>query len=171
VPLNHVRSQWIYQICGELGLPVLMHLDPAKNTDTVAPTGLHDLEQMLIKYPKTNFIMHATLWWREVSAVVDPKIGYPTGPVVRTGRADELLGKYPNIYGDLSAGSGFGAISRDPEFGRDFMERHKHRLLFATDYLMIGQKTPIVEYIRNVGLSREAFEAITAGNAKRLLKL
>ena len=32
----------------------------------------------------------------------------------------ELLRKYPNLYGDLSAGSGYNAITRDPAFGDAF---------------------------------------------------
>ena len=43
---------------------------------------------------------------------------YPDGPVAPGGAIDTLMDKYPNLHGDLSAGSGAGAISRDPEFGR-----------------------------------------------------
>ena len=37
---------------------------------------------------------------------------YPDGPVAPGGAIDALMDKYPNLYGDLSAGSGAGAISR-----------------------------------------------------------
>ena len=50
--------------------------------------------------------------------------------------------KYPNIYGDLSAGSGANAISRDLEFGAAFIKRRADRLLFGTDYLSPGQNVP-----------------------------
>jgi predicted TIM-barrel fold metal-dependent hydrolase len=59
-------------------------------------------------------------------------MGYPTGKVI-PGRIEELFAKYPNLYGDMSAGSGFNAITRDPEYGCGFLERFKDRLFFATD--------------------------------------
>jgi predicted TIM-barrel fold metal-dependent hydrolase len=44
-----------------------------------------------------------------------------------------LLADYENMYADLSAGSGLGALSRDEEFTRGFLQRHRKKLLFATD--------------------------------------
>ena len=51
----------------------------------------------------------------------------PGGAVIR------LLDQYPNIYGDLSANSGLNAITRDPDFGRQFLIDYQDRLLFGTD--------------------------------------
>ena len=53
--------------------------------------------------------------------------------------------KYPNLYGDLSAGSGAGAISRDLEFGREFLIRRQDRIMFGTDFLAPGQAVPQFE--------------------------
>jgi hypothetical protein len=41
---------------------------------------------------------------------------------------------YPNLWGDLSAGSGAGAIAHDCEFSLAFLIRRADRLLFGTDY-------------------------------------
>ena len=49
---------------------------------------------------------------------------------------------YPNIYGDLSAGSGNGALGRDLEFAKAFITRRADRLMFGTDYLSPGQAVP-----------------------------
>ena len=84
------------------------------------------------------------------------------------GRLDVFSRGYSNLYADLSAGSGFNAMTRDPEFGLAFLKRWKHRLMFATDYLRPGQEAPIVEHIRTVGLSRDAFERITRRNAEKV---
>ena len=48
---------------------------------------------------------------------VDPSTrgGYPKGPIHKPGRVAELLSKYDNLYGDLSAGSGYNAIRAYPE--------------------------------------------------------
>ena len=54
---------------------------------------------------------------------------------------------YPNLYGDLSAGSGAGAIGRDEAFGREFLIRRADRVMFGTDYLSPGQKVPQFELL------------------------
>ena len=56
-----------------------------------------------------------------------------------------MMDKYTNIYGDLSAGSGANAISRDLEFGREFLIRRQDRICFGTDYLQPGQHVPQFE--------------------------
>ena len=58
---------------------------------------------------------------------------------------DTLMNKYPNLYGDLSAGSGANAISRDKKFGRAFLIRCADRLMFGTDFLAPGQPVPQFE--------------------------
>ena len=58
---------------------------------------------------------------------------YPSGPIVRGGVTDTLLGDYPNLYGDLSANSGNNMLSRDPAFTADFLRRHQNTLLFGSD--------------------------------------
>ena len=87
----------------------------------------------------------------------------------------ELLDRYPNLYGDLSANSGYNALHRDSEFGYRFLERYQDRLLFGTDLLRPGQPTPIVGYLRDAvregHISQETFDKITYRNAVRLLRL
>ena len=49
------------------------------------------------------------------------------------GLTDRYLSDYPNMYGDLSAGSGLNALTRDEDFTRDFLTRHRDKLLFGSD--------------------------------------
>ena len=86
--------------------------------------------------------------------------------------------QYPNLYGDLSAGSGFNAITRSEEYGYEFLEEFQDRLLFATDTLRYNMTPDVVEIIpyfariREEGkISQEAYEKIAHKNAERLLKL
>ena len=169
LPVDDPRLMAIHQACGALGLPILIHMDHLRNTDKV---GLPGLERVLRAAPETTFILHATHWWSENSGDVrdEDRGGYPKRPVTPGGKVDILFQTYPNIYGDLSAGSGYNALTRDPEFGRQFLERNKDRLLFGTDYLRQRQKTPIVEYIKTVDISAEARECIVRKNAERILK-
>ena len=55
------------------------------------------------------------------------------GPVKRVGTTDRLLTEYPNLYGDLSARSGYLALYRDSDFAPDFLKRHGKKLLWGTD--------------------------------------
>ncbi|MBI2192371.1 MAG: amidohydrolase family protein [Planctomycetes bacterium] len=168
LPVDDPMQQIVYAACHELRLPIVMHFDYWINRDR---KGLPGFENMLKAYPKARFIGHSPNFWREISARYPPKIGYPKGPIVPGGRLDKLFKKYDNLYADLSAGSGYNAITRDPEFGYEFLLRWQDRLMFATDYLMVGQKTPIIEHIRTVGLPRSAFQKITRRNAEKVFRL
>ena len=93
------------------------------------------LETYLKRYKKVRIIGHAQTWWANISANVPPATEslYPTGPVEAGGLLDQLLSDYPNLYADMSAGSGFNALSRDREFTAGFIERHPQQMLFGSD--------------------------------------
>jgi hypothetical protein len=171
VPIDHPCLQKIYAACGELGLPVLFHADHLICSDEA---GAPRLEMILQTFPETNFIGHATRFWAEISlqADLDPVrlAQYPSGPVLPTGPTDRLLGQYPNLYGDLSARSGYTAITRDPAFGLDFLVRHQDKLLFGTDMLYPDQALPLVEFLSGCLISEPARQKIGYQNAQRLLR-
>ena len=79
--------------------------------------------------------------------------------------------KYSNLFGDLSAGSGANGISRDKEFGREFMIRRQERLLFGTDYLQPGQPVPQFELFDSLKLPGEVQAKIFRENAKRVVRV
>ena len=80
--------------------------------------------------------------------------------------------KYPNIYGELSAGSGANSISRDLEFGREFLIRRQDRILFGTDFLAPGQPVPQFElFEKKLDLPKEVRQKVFRSNAQRLLGL
>ena len=172
VPIDHPVLQAIYAACGDFGLPVLFHADHYLCYDE---PGAPRLEKMLQSFPQTVFIGHALRFWAEISAGAtadDYRMAhYAGGPVIPGGATDRLLSQYPNLYGDLSANSGFNALTRDPAFGLNFLARHQDQLLLGTDCLKPGHPAPIVEFIRSAALSEEAREKIMWKNAARLLKL
>lgn len=138
------RCILLYRRAGELGCPVVLHLGvpfiPDRNTGepyynenwyggTVA-----NLERALIACPETVFIGHAPGFWREISGDADGEsTNYPKGPVTPGGRLYRLFDTYPNLYADISAGSGRIAFTRDLEHARSFFLRYADRLLFARD--------------------------------------
>lgn len=170
VKMDDPRNMTIYAACGQLGLPVLFHLDEQRNLD--AP-GLPGLERALKDHPQTHFIGHGPGWWASISANVTQAdlARYPDGPVAPGGAIDQLIEKYPNLHGDLSAVSGARAISRDLAFGREFLIRRADRLMFGTDFLAPGQEVPQLALFRQLQLPSEVQDKVFRGNARKLLRL
>jgi predicted TIM-barrel fold metal-dependent hydrolase len=170
VPVDDPRSMALYAACGKHKLPVLFHLDEQRNTD--AP-GLPGLEKALKQHPDTVFIGHGPGWWASISGDVKQADlgGYPKGKVAPGGSMDRLMDAYPNLYADLSAGSGAGAIRRDETFGREFLLRRADRVMFGTDYLSPGQKVPQFELFEKLKLAAEVEAKILRDNARRVLAL
>jgi predicted TIM-barrel fold metal-dependent hydrolase len=172
VKIDDPRNMLIYAACAELALPLLFHLDNQRNLD--AP-GLPGLAKALAENPGCNFIGHGPGWWASISGGTTQADlgGYPKGKVAPGGAMDALMEKFPNIFADLSAGSGAGAISRDLDFGREFLIRRQDRILFGTDYLAPPQAVPQFELYEQklADLPAEVKAKIFAGNARKLLGL
>jgi predicted TIM-barrel fold metal-dependent hydrolase len=172
VAFDDKRSMVIYEACAELKLPLLFHIDNQRNLDK---PGLPGLENALKAHPGCNFIGHGPGWWASISGDVTERDlgGYPKTKVAPGGAIDRLMEKYPNIYGDLSAGSGASAISRDLEFGREFLIRRQDRICFGTDFLSPPQGVPQFELFEQqlVDLPAEVKAKVFRENARRVLGL
>jgi len=166
------RSMVIYAACAELKLPLLFHIDNERNLDK---PGLPGLEHALKENPGCNFIGHGPGWWASISGDVTQTSlgGYPKTKVAPGGAIDALMEKYPNLYGDLSAGSGAGAISRDLDFGREFLIRRQDRIMFGTDFLAPKQGVPQFELFEQTltDLPAEVKAKVFRNNARQLLGL
>jgi predicted TIM-barrel fold metal-dependent hydrolase len=160
----------LMRACAVVGFPVLFHLDNDRNWDK---PGLPGLEKLLQEVPDVKLIGHGPGWWASISAEVNQGDlhGYPKGPVKPGGALDRLLTKYPNLYGDLSAGSGHSAIRRDLEFGKAFLLRHADRMMFGTDYLADKQVVEQFALFEEMALPAEVEEKIFRSNARKLLGL
>jgi len=160
----------------QAGLPVTFHIGPTLGGcyGCWDEPGLPRLERVLLACPNLILLGHSQPFWAEISAdaTEENRGGYPRGPVT-PGRVVQLMRRHPNLYGDLSARSGFNAISRDPQFGCEFMEEFQDRLLFGTDIANHPQDLPIVPYFRSLRreglISAAAWEKIAHANAERLL--
>ncbi|MBW3600075.1 MAG: amidohydrolase family protein [Planctomycetes bacterium] len=170
VPIDHPGNLQLFRACGEVGLPILFHLDNQRNTDQ---PGLPGLAKVLAEVPDAVFIGHGPGWWASISgdATQQDLGGYPRTKTVPGGAIDVLMEKHPNIYGDLSAGSGANAINRDLEFGREFLIRRADRLMFGTDFLSPGQNVPQFELFAKLDLPDEVRRRIFRENARRVLKI
>jgi predicted TIM-barrel fold metal-dependent hydrolase len=170
MPIDHPKMMALYEACDDLRLPILFHMDAERGMD--AP-GLPGLERALKTFPNTAFIGHGPGFWASISADVTARdMGrYPSGPVTPGGALDRLFTAYPNLWGDLSASSGAGALARDREFAQKFLVRRADRLLFGTDYLKPSQPVPQFDLLASFELPMETGAKIERGNAAKLLGL
>ena len=125
VPCDSPEMQKIYHLAQDYAVPVLMHWQHGRFN-----FGFERFHTMLEKYPKVNFIGHAQTWWANIDKDHnDQTVLYPKGKLTPGGLTDHLLSDYPNMYGDLSAGSGLNALTRDEDHTRGFFTRHQDKLM------------------------------------------
>lgn len=176
VPFDDPRCLEIFRKAGELKMPVVLHLDvphlpdPSTGRPAFQPLwygGRVDaLERTLQACPDTIFIGHAPGFWREISGDADTDTKqYPDGPVTPGGRLHGLFDTYPNLYADLSAGSGRTALARDPAHAISFITRFADRLLFGRDYY----GTELHAFLSTLDLPAAVVEKIYWQNAERLV--
>lgn len=179
--LDHPLNMTLFAQVEEVGgLPILFHLANTYNHNEqygcYDDIGLPRLEKVLKSFPKQIFLAHSQVFWSEMSNDIteETRGGYPTGKVIE-GRVSELMRKYPNLHGDLSAGSGYNAIARDLDFGLKFMEEFQDRLYFGTDIANVPQDLPQIPFFKRLKIekliSKEAYEKITWQNAVKLFDL
>ena len=165
----------MYKFCGEAGLPVTLHFDYPEATRTGATYprpnwwyggSIDTLEEMLKTCPKTNFLGHAPGFWGHISNDdLAYTTAYPKGPVIRGGKIEYLLEKYPNLFCDISASSGCIALSRDKDYTYYLMNKFPDRFLYARDCFDNSHQ----ELIESLGLGEDVKSLIYHGNAERLI--
>jgi len=173
VDCDSPAMQRIYQLAQAHDVPVLMHWQ-----FTMYNYGFERFHTMLDKYPKVNFVGHAQTWWANVDRRHDDQtVLYPKGPITPGGLTDRYLSDYPNVYGDLSAGSGLNALTRDEGFTRDFLTRHQDKLLYGSDCNdrdgggPTCQGAQTIAALRRLAATRGIERKLLYGNAKRLFRL
>ncbi len=141
IPLDDPHYEAIWQACGEMNLPVIIHVaDPpcffkpidAKNEHYVCLSehpewsfyrpGLFSFEehmcmqeQVIREHPNTRFVVaHVGSYAENLKQV------------------SEWMEKYPNMYVDTAAR--VDQLGRQPYTARSFIERFQDRVLFGTDY-------------------------------------
>ena len=172
VPCDSPHIWALAEIAREHDVPVLLHFEHNRYN-----LGIERFHRTLEKFPEVNFVGHAQTWWGNIDKNHNQHQHYPKGPVTPGGITDQLLLNHPNLYGDLSAGSGLNSMLRDEEHARSFLERHQDRLLFGSDcWDPAGQSkgcrgTVILSTIRRLAPCKSAERKILHDNAKKLYKI
>lgn len=165
----------IYQLAQEYSVPVLMHWQHGMYN-----YGYDRFYKILEQYPRVTFIGHAQTWWANVDKDhQDQTVLYPKGKITHGGLTDRYLNDYPNMYGDLSAGSGLNALTRDEEHAKWFLERHQDKLVYGSDCADIEGTVASgncsgaddIAAIRRCSNSKQIERKLLYENAKKMFKL
>jgi predicted TIM-barrel fold metal-dependent hydrolase len=162
----------IAAVARSFDVPVLLHFQHG-----VYNRHIERFHRILEKFPTVNFIGHAQAWWGNIHKNHDQTDNYPRGLVTPGGITDRYLSDYPNCYADLSAGSGYNAITRDEDRYREFIVRHQNKLVYGSDCSEATGRRPecvganILAAIRRLTPNKAIERKILYENAKRLLKL
>ncbi len=156
-PSSREQAYPLYQACGEMRIPVLLHCGMSW-----APSGLAKyaqpllLEEAVQACPQTNFILAHCGWPWVLEAAM-------------------LAIKYPNVHLDtavLYSGTPQDALRHTlgEQIGLDVVERSLYnKILFGSNYPRVDMRRS-VRGLKALGLSAATEQAILGGNARRLLE-
>jgi predicted TIM-barrel fold metal-dependent hydrolase len=165
-------SRRLYSLAAEYQVPVLLHFQHQTYN-----LGFERFGQVLEAFPRTQFIGHAQTWWGNIDKNHEPTQLYPKGPVTPGGLTDRYLADYPNMFADLSAGSGLNALTRDEDHTRGFFERHQDKLIYGSDCAdRFGrgsecQGAQTIATIRRLATSKAIERKLLYENAKKLFRI
>ncbi len=167
------ESRILYDLAADYQVPILLHFQHGTYN-----LGFERFGKILEKHPKTNFIGHAQTMWANIDKNhTDQKVLYPKGKVTAGGWTDRYLADYPNMFADMSAGSGLNALTRDEDHARGFLDRHQNKILYGSDCAdAIGtgkacQGAQTIAALRKLSPNKTAERKILYENAKQLFRL
>jgi len=172
LPVDSPEMEGIYAIAQEFDVPILMHFQYQTFN-----TGLERFGNVLAKWPKVKFIAHAQTFWANIDAKANQKVLYPRGKVTPGGISDKYLSDYANFFGDLSAGSGLNAFTRDEDHARAFIDRHQDKLVYGSDCSDVAGFGPtctgagMISCVRRLSPSKAVERKLLHDNAVKLFKL
>lgn len=179
LPFLDPMVQNLFKHVQDVGWPLIFDISDRIGGDygLYDDPGLPQLEHCLRRFPKLRILGHGPAFWAEIARLDTPadRAGYPHYPVKEEGVVPKLLRRYENMYGDLSAGSGYNALARDPAYAVEFINEFQDKLLFGTDICHATQGAPMADFLiglRDAGkISAATFEKVARGNAIEMLEL
>ncbi len=140
--------------------------------------GFPGLCNVLRWFPKLKILGHSPVFWSQIGTLELPedRSRYNNYPVYEEGAVPKIMRRYSNLYGDLSAGSGFSALNRDHEFAVRFLNEFQDRLVFGLDICNPPgiEPPPLALLLRKFQeegkISEEVFNKVARLNAEKLLK-
>jgi predicted TIM-barrel fold metal-dependent hydrolase len=177
LPVTDPLYKNLFYHAGLNKMPVLFHLSPRKGRlyGMIDKPGLPGIETVLKEFPDTIFIGHAPSFWNEIDGKLKPaaRNGYPKGLIEKNGVLWKLMDKYPNLYGDFSAGSGHNALTRDPKKGIRFLKKFHKKIFFGTDMFFVKKAPPMhlimmQDLLKEKKITKTVYENIMHRNFTRV---
>ena len=172
--------QNFFRAVEKVGMPMTFHLAHRLGGcyGVYDEPGLPGLAETLERYPNLKMLGHSQTFWAEISVLdcVYDRAGYPKGPV-KEGAVPKLMRRFPNLYGDLSAGSGANALMRDEEYAIQFLTEFQDRLCFGMDVCLDPSdvNAKLVYFLLKLRdekkISEEIFRKVARENISKLLNL
>ncbi len=146
VAVNDTRLDPIWALCGELGIPVLIHsADPAnfwQPKDKFNEKWLElELNPRRLRAPETNpsfqSIMdeqYSIIEKHTQTTFISAHMSWIGNDL---GKMGGLLDKYPNMYSEIAAV--IYEFGRQPIAGRAFLTKYKDRILFGKDTYRVSE--------------------------------
>ena len=140
VAVDDVRLDPIWEKCGELGIPVLIHSgEPKPFFDPIDRFNERWLELKQFpyrarppeKYPTWEEVMgeqHRMFAKHPKTKFIDAHLGWLGSDLARLGR---LLDRLPNVYTEIAAVP--SELGRQPRNARAFLEKYSDRVMFGKD--------------------------------------
>jgi predicted TIM-barrel fold metal-dependent hydrolase len=167
------EMQALFELAAEHRVPILMHFQHEMYNKHFERFG-----KVLEKNPGTTFIGHAQTFWANIDkGQRDQSVLYPKTKVTPGGLTDQYLSGYPNLYADLSAGSGLNSLLRDEEQAKAFLDRHRDKILYGSDCSdLAGRGATCSGYqaiiaVRRLAPNKAVERKILYENAKKLFRL
>lgn len=179
IPITDPRYMNLFAHAEKEKMPMIFHFAKRKGGlyGAIDKLGLPGLATALKTFPKAIFIGHSPSFWNEIDGNLKPKDreAYPKGCITKQGALWKLFANNPNLYGDMSAGSGFNALSRDPKVGFKFIRKFHKQLCFGTDRFTSADEPipPLLPYMKAAlagkKLTKTQYDNIMYRNCQRLL--
>lgn len=182
LPFLHPMVQNLFRHAEAVELPLTFHISTRFDHDygIYDDPGLPQLETSLQRFPKLIFFGHSQPFWAEMAPLdtVAGRAAYPKTPIKEEGALPKLMRKYGNLYGDLSAGSGCNALTRDPDYAVRFLTEFQDRLLFGMDICSpppVTDPHPLIDFLLDLRkrekITEVVFQKVARENAIRVLDL
>ena len=182
LPFLNPLMQNLFRHAEATELPLTFHISTRFDHDygIYDDPGLPQLEASLQHFPKLKFFGHSQPFWAEMAPLdtVASRSGYPKTPVKEEGTLPKLMRKYDNLYGDLSAGSGCNALTRDPDYAAKFLTEFQDRLMFGMDICEpppASAPYPLIDFLLDLRnrkkITEPVFQKVARENAVRVLGL
>lgn len=176
IPLSSPLYANLFRHAEAENMPMLFHFTGRSSGTYGAIDAIRfpALRKLLKKYPGAKAIGHAPAFWNEIDGdnSDETRDGYIKRPIRKKGHLFTMMERHPNLYGDISAGSCYHALSATPELGVEFLKRFNKQVFFGSDRFTPKTPVPMLAFLRKAlaerKLTQSEYDNIMYKNFKRV---